>query len=219
MANDTELRSHFGGLEIRDDEASDIIEMDGYAAVFDSLSSDLGGFREMIKPGAFSRAMDEGHDVVFRWAHGKDHGIPMARTKSGTLTLTQDAKGLRFLANLPRTERVRELREAVKRGDVDGVSFAFRVDAEGQHVYRDTDGQVIREIRDVALLSDVSPVVTPAYSAPSVELREALTALADEDPATKATPAAAEEPQVTEEANPGPSLELYEMRLRNRERA
>ena len=204
-----ELRSHFGGLEIRDDESTDEVVMAGYGAVFNSLSSDLGGFRELIKPGAFARSLAEGHDVVFHWAHGKDNGIPMARTKSGTLNLSEDTTGLHFVANLPKTERVRELREAVKRGDVDGVSFAFQVEADGQHVYRDQDGQVIREIREVALLSDVSPVVQPAYSAPSVELREAINALdADAPVVTPRTPEV-EAPKL---------LDLYELRLRNRER-
>lgn len=131
----------------------------GYAAVFDVLSDDLGGFRERIAPGAFADVLSD--DVRLLVDHD---GVPLARTKAGTLRLSEDARGLRFDADLPETTAARDLRESVSRGDVDGASFRFTVGEE------QWDGDV-RTIVKVAELRDVCIATFPAYPAASIELR------------------------------------------------
>jgi HK97 family phage prohead protease len=132
----------------------------GHAAVFDVLSADLGGFRERIAPGAFTGVLDA--DVRLLVNHDPDRIL--ARTKSGTLRMSQDGTGLAFEAELPDTTYARDLRESIRRGDVDGASFRFVVGEERWQ------GEV-REIRSVKELHDLTIATVPAYPATSIELR------------------------------------------------
>jgi HK97 family phage prohead protease len=133
----------------------------GHAAVFNVLSEDLGGFRERLAPGCFAGVLDQ--DV--RLVVNHDPEKILARTKSNTLQIAQDDKGLHFTATLPDTSYARDLRESIKRGDVDGCSFRFTVGDE------QWDGDV-REVRTVKALHDLTIATgVPAYSATSVELR------------------------------------------------
>lgn len=137
----------------------------GYAARYGMLSRDLGGFREMIQPGTFSRALREKQDVSALINH--DPNRLMARTSSGTLTLNEDEKGLRFDFTLPDTTYARDLAEMMKRGDMTKCSFAFRTVTDQ---WRKVDGQVVRELQDVDLF-DVSIVTEPAYPDTEASLR------------------------------------------------
>lgn len=139
--------------------------MSGYAAVFNSRSQDLGGFVEVIRPGAFARALDM--DVRALWNHDSNHVL--GRTKNGTLRLREDEHGLYMEVDLPDTAMGRDVHEMVRRGDVDQMSFAFSVNKGGEE-WRKEDGQQVRELLDVALY-DVSPVTYPAYEATSVSAR------------------------------------------------
>lgn len=155
----------------------------GYAAVYDSLSQDLGGFRELLLPGAFdavlsrkfdgpgrpSAAARRATDCVALWNH--DPGQLLGRTSSGTLTLSSDARGLAFEIEPPDTQLARDLASLVARGDVYGSSFAFSVSPEDESYAYDDDGQTIRTIRSVAGLYDVSLVCTPAYLNTEAALR------------------------------------------------
>lgn len=114
------------GMEIR--ETSDgMLRFSGYASVTEH-PYDVGGFEETIARGAFRRTLGESPDVVLLVNHGEGGGLPLARTKSGTMTLTEDARGLRVIADLnPDDPDVRALTPKLERGDVDEMSFAFRV--------------------------------------------------------------------------------------------
>jgi HK97 family phage major capsid protein len=136
----------------------------GYAAVFGSLSSDLGGYQERIAPGAFTDVLASEPDVVLVLNHDEDKVL--ARTKSGTLTLSEDERGLAFEASLPNGPLGQDVREAVRRGDIDGASFQFVV---GSEAWDDT-GQ-LRTINRVAELYDVTVATRGAYPAAHVELR------------------------------------------------
>ena len=136
----------------------------GYAAVFNSKSEDLG-FREIIMPGAFDRALKEAHDVRALWNHNQD--MVLGRTKSGTLRLSVDERGLKIETDLPDTQAGRDALTLIGRGDVDQMSFAFRTLTDD---WRTEDGEIIRELRDLELL-DVSPVAYPAYAETSVSAR------------------------------------------------
>jgi HK97 family phage major capsid protein/HK97 family phage prohead protease len=132
----------------------------GYAAVYGALSEDLGGFREKIAPGAFADVLDA--DVRALLNHDPDQLL--GRTKSGTLRLAEDPRGLRFELDLPDSPVGENVRAAVARQDLDGASFRFLVGSESW------DGDV-RTVETVAELHDVTLATHPAYPETSVELR------------------------------------------------
>lgn len=149
----------------REVRAAEDSKIEGYAAVFNSLSEELFGFREIIMPGAFDRALKEKHDVRALVDH--DPGKILGRTKSGTLALSVDEKGLRAKIDPPDTQAGRDVLASIKRGDLDGMSFAFRTIKDQ---WRTEEGEQIRELVDVELL-DVSVVAYPAYQGTQVSAR------------------------------------------------
>jgi len=137
----------------------------GYAVRYNTLSVDLGGFRETILPGAFDKVLNRQRgkqDVVALFNH--DPNQLLGRTSSGTLELSSDDKGLRYSVTLPNTELGRTVGELVARGDLRGSSFAFTVDTKGEQWAPGEDGKPRRSIREVSGLYDVSVVTHPAYS-------------------------------------------------------
>lgn len=132
--------------------------VEGYAALFGVLSDDLGGFREMLLPGAFADRLED--DVRALWQH--DPLYVFGRTASGTLALEEDAVGLRYRVHAPDAQWARDAIASMKRGDVSQSSFAFSV-LDGDRWEMNEDGQVVRTIHRVARLYDVSPVTYPAY--------------------------------------------------------
>lgn len=144
---DIELRAAEGG-----DEAQVLV---GYAALFGELSEDLGGFREKIAPGAFAKSL--GGDVRALFNH--DANLIIGRTRSKTLALSEDQRGLRVEISLPDTSVARDLMESVKIGNVDQMSFGFRTISDN---WEDIDGKIVRTLIEVELF-DVSPVTFPAY--------------------------------------------------------
>jgi len=138
----------------------------GYAAVFDDPSVPLP-FVERIAPGAFRKTLSETPDVRLLINH---EGLPLARTKNGTLTLTEDSRGLYMDAEIADTTEGRDLYKLVERGDVDQMSFAFRVIRQKWSEDRSTRTLIELSLAD----GDVSIVTYPAYPTTSVEAREAL---------------------------------------------
>ena len=138
----------------------------GYAAVFNDSSVPLP-FKEVIAPGAFRKTLTETPDVRLLINH---EGLPLARTKNGTLTLTEDDRGLYFDAELADTQEARDLWTLVERGDVDQMSFAFRVIRQKWN-----EGRTERTLTEVSLADgDVSVVTYPAYPTTTVEARQKL---------------------------------------------
>ena len=138
----------------------------GYAAVFNDASVPLP-FKETIAPGAFRKTLSETPDVRLLINH---EGLPLARTKNGTLTLSEDGRGLFMDAVIADTTEGRDLYKLVERGDVDQMSFAFRVIRQKWSEDRST-----RTLTEVSLADgDVSVVTYPAYPTTTVEAREAL---------------------------------------------
>lgn len=136
----------------------------GYAAVFDKLSSNLGGFRERIAPGAFDDVLDNDVRAVFN----HDPSLMLGRSSAGTLRISTDATGLLYEVDLPDTSIGRDLWESVKRGDIKESSFKFTVLDDD---WKDTDEGIIRTINKVGRLLDVSPVSYPAYPDATVAAR------------------------------------------------
>ncbi|HDR4450756.1 HK97 family phage prohead protease [Bacillus cereus] len=129
----------------------------GYAAVFNSKTSIGGWFDEIIAPGAFARALSENGDIRALFNHNWDNVL--GRTKSGTLRLEEDGRGLKFEVELPNTSTGRDLAESMSRGDINQCSFGFWVTEE------DWDYNVepaLRTVKEVELY-EISVVSIPAY--------------------------------------------------------
>lgn len=131
------------GMELR--KTSDgMLRFSGYASVTER-AYEVGDFEETIARGAFKRTLNEKPDVVLLVNHGEGGGLPLARTKSGTMTLIEDARGLRVDADLnPDDPDVRALVPKLERGDVDEMSFAFRV--TDQEWSEDRSQRLIRSV-------------------------------------------------------------------------
>jgi len=136
----------------------------GYAAVFNSLSEDLGGFREKIEPGAFRKTINA-DDIRALWNH--DDNYVLARNISGSLLLSEDQRGLKFDIIPPDAQWARDLMVSIERGDIDQMSFGFRTISDK---WETTNGEEIRTLIEVKLF-DVSPVTFPAYPDTEVGLR------------------------------------------------
>jgi hypothetical protein len=148
--------------ELRAD--ADGVKVEGYAAVFGE-EADIGGvFREKIERGAFSEAIGR-DDVVFLINH---EGLPLARTRSGTLKLTEDERGLKIETTLDADDPdVQSITRKMKRGDLDKMSFAFYPEVQEW----DESGDIPVRTISKASLHDVSIVTTPAYDGTEIALR------------------------------------------------
>jgi HK97 family phage prohead protease len=148
-------------------ESDDGKKIRGYAIVFNSLSHDLGGFREIIAPEAVDRTLKDGADVRALVDHNPEKVI--GRTRSGTLELRKDRKGLHTVIEPdPGISYASDIMRAVARGDVSGMSFRFRVPAGGASWDDDAEGP-IRTVHDMRI-SEVSIVTFPAYEATDVQV-------------------------------------------------
>jgi HK97 family phage prohead protease len=120
-------------------------------------------FVEYVRKGAFAKTLNDGADVRLLIDH---EGVPLARTKSGTLMLEEDDRGLRVEATLdPMNPDAQRVLSAMRRGDLSQMSFAFRTVKDSWNSDR-----TIRELREVQLF-DVSVVTYPAYEDTIVSLR------------------------------------------------
>lgn len=148
--------------EVREDE--DGIRVEGYAAVFNEDADIAGLFIERIAPGAFAAAIGR-DDVVFLINH---EGLPLARTRSGTLELSEDDRGLKIGTRLAEDDPdVARIVGKMRRGDLDKMSFAFWSDREE---WDDTGEVPVRTILE-ARLHDVSVVTFPAYEGTEIGVR------------------------------------------------
>lgn len=157
------LPAEFCEMRVKTDGEKNTLE--GYAAVFDKFTqvgSEKWGFREVVRSGAFKRTIQE-QDI--RGLINHDPNLLLANTKSRTLKLSEDSKGLHYEMDLGNQSYAVDLRESVNRGDITGNSFSFRT-------MKDTwnDEKSERELLEVQLY-DVGPVTFPAYEETSLSLR------------------------------------------------
>lgn len=166
-------------FEIRKD--GDSLSLDGYASVFDAPyemygGPAVGGWTEVVDRKAFEVTLREKPDLHLLINH---EGMPLARTKSGTLQLSTDSRGLRVKApNLDRRDPdVQRLEVKMDRGDMDEMSFAFRVKKDS---FDEDEGE--RRLLEVSLhKGDVSVVNFGANPATSAKLRGLLKQLSGYD--------------------------------------
>lgn len=171
--DDRERRFHTGGVEYRaagDDKPATIR---GLAAVFNKRSENLGGFVEVIAPGAFDEVLED--DVRGLFNH--DGNILLSRLAvplgtNGGLALRQTSEGLEYEMSPLDTQTVRDLViEPIKAGLLDQSSFQFRIAPGGAVWDEDDDGVLVRTVQKIGRLYDVSPVTLPAYTDTKVAVR------------------------------------------------
>jgi HK97 family phage prohead protease len=166
-----ELEKRCFKVELRADAENAAPRITGYAAIYDSPSELLAGsFYERIARGTFDRALERTPDVRLLVNH--DPSLILARTKSGTLRLAADDRGLKIEADPPDTQLGRDTLTQLRRGDLDQMSFGFFVRKDAW-TEEDVNGRrvPVRTLHDVEL-DDVSIVTYPAYKATSVEARK-----------------------------------------------
>jgi uncharacterized protein len=181
-------------VELRVEDSASGPKLVGYAAKYEKWSEDLGvwtgSFKEKIRSGAFD-AVIKTDDV--RCLKNHDPNLLLGRTSSGTMRLSSDKVGLRFEVDLPDTNTGNDTAEEVRRGDLSGCSFAFRVETdEWKHL---PDGTSERTLIKISRLFDVGPVTYPAYPDTDVAVRALEEHLATVE-AAKPEPQPAEQPKV-----------------------
>jgi HK97 family phage prohead protease len=158
MTTETEIR-----LAVTDADAPAVVgrTIVGYAIKWGESSSDLGGFVETFRRGAFVQSLRTG-DQLALWNHDVSH--PLGRVSAGTLKLFEDSIGLGYSIDIPNTTTGRDAMESVRRGDVKGASVRFR---KPQDTW--TDRQT-REIIEAELV-EISLTAMPAYPTSTASVR------------------------------------------------
>ena len=143
--------------------------IEGYAIVFNSLSNDLGGFREIIEQGAITDELINNSDIVCLMNHDIKKGL-LARSYHGrgSLKLDIDEHGLHYSFEAPKTALGDEVLEGIRRGDIAKCSFAF-VCGEDVWDKDEKTGEYIRHVKKIKNLYDVSLVYHPAYEETEVK--------------------------------------------------
>ena len=155
--------------EIRADMSANAedLTLEGRTIVYDNqtvINDHTGSFNEVIRNGAL-----DGSDLTdARLLYNHDLSkIPLAKTPK-TMQLIKDSVGLKMVAHLPNTEEAKSVYTAVKRGDLSGMSFAFKVPKGGDKYDPKTN---TREIFKIEKVNEISIVPFPAYPQTSVEAR------------------------------------------------
>ncbi|MER5894774.1 HK97 family phage prohead protease [Streptomyces sp. NPDC001876] len=169
MTETRERRIAVGELEERS-STDGRISMRGYAYRFNELSQDLGGFRERIVPGAGAPSLRK-NDVYATFNHNSS--ALLGRTSSGTLRVGEDNEGGFYEIDLPDTTVGRDVAELLKRGDLKGSSFTFRVLDGGQRRAAEDDPDTGLPVREITAMdvSELGPVTNPAYLTTQASLR------------------------------------------------
>lgn len=165
-------------LELADDAVSLCIEdrdgespkIRGIAPPWDSLSVNLGGFREKFSATAFDKVLSKRKlDVPLLFNH--DDSKVLARTTNGTLRIEKTDKGLAFEADPVATQTAAEVVTLIRSKTIFGSSFAFTVEPKGETWQEDERGNVVRTISEASGLYDLSPVTRAAYPSSSIGVR------------------------------------------------
>lgn len=149
--------------------AADTGKITGHAAVFNSPTRIYRDMWERIAPTAFTRALQEKQDVRALFNH--DPNFVLGRSKTGSLKLSEDSRGLAIEIYPPDTQWAKDLMTSIKRGDIDQMSFAFRTKKDSfEETIIEGEKVVLRTLMDVDLM-DVSPVTFPAYEDTDLQAR------------------------------------------------
>jgi HK97 family phage prohead protease len=140
--------------------------VEGYGAVFDAgsklIAEDGKVFIEHVNRNAFNDVLQDPRlNVIMNLDH--DDKKILARSKSGTLSLSVDDYGLKYSFTAPNTTRGNDTLEMIARGDYYESSFRFKVKPSDIRWWRE-DGMLHREILKVSALRDCAIVVDGAYA-------------------------------------------------------
>lgn len=165
-----EMRNVSDYIIIDESRSQESRTIEGYAFKFNTESIDLGGFKEIIRPGALTNDMLLHNDVHCVLDHDIKRGL-LARSRNGvgSLKLEVDEIGLRYSFEAPHTQLGEEVLENLRRGDISQSSFKFQL--EDANWVRNAEGEYIREITKFKSIKDVSLVYTPAYEEADVAIR------------------------------------------------
>lgn len=164
--------------EIRADQPAgeESLMLEGMPIVYNqptTINDPAGSYKEIIRSGALDGA--DLSDARLLYNHDLNK-VPLARTPK-TMQFIKDTAGLKMVASLPDTTEARSVHTAVKRGDLSGMSFAFKVPAGGDSYDAATNTRTINKIEKVY---EISVVPFPAYPQTSVEARAAIKAVNDD---------------------------------------
>ncbi|WP_352399098.1 HK97 family phage prohead protease [Anaerotignum sp.] len=154
---------------------ADSLILEGLPIVYNQptmINDPAGKYIEIIRSGALDDA--DLSDARLLYNHDLSK-VPLARTPK-TMQFIRDAAGLKMVASLPDTAEARSVHTAVQRGDLSGMSFAFKVPAGGDRYDPNTN---TREILKIEKVYEVSITPYPAYPQTSVEARAAIKAVND----------------------------------------
>lgn len=188
------------GIQILRSDENDSVVVEGYAALYGVPSKMLveagRGIIEVIEKGAFDKAVEnvnnQSIDCVATFQHDRD--TLLARTKSGTLQLKSDEKGLWFRFEVPNTTVGRDIVEQLKRGDLNQCSFVAFAPMSNVKLERREDGLFDQTVSEFTILRDIALVIDPAYEETYVdEVKRSIEAFEDEELKTKRSAEEAEE--------------------------
>lgn len=165
---DNEIRSVPTDLKVMTrDDGTGAKQIQGYAILFDSLSVDLGGFTEIIKPTALDGV--DLSDVKLVYAH--ENNSILARASAGNLTTKVDDTGLFFMADLPDTTLANDVYANIQAGNLKGMSFTFNIPDGGDTWARQQDGSLLHTVNQIGTITELTVTAYPAYQKTSVELK------------------------------------------------
>lgn len=152
--------------ELRAEQNKDgTTELQGYACVFNQVSTGLAR-KEYIMP----HALDDVDFSKTMLVYAHDLNKPLARVDSGTLQISIDKHGLKFIAELPNTTLANDIRQDILAGNIKGCSFRFTVDPAGDEYVRNAAGETVRYIHKISTVRELTLTAIPAYNETSVEV-------------------------------------------------
>ena len=167
-------------VELRAVGDSRVIE--GRAVVFNSISRNIGMY-EMIESGAITQDVINNSDILFTYNHERNKVLARSCKGSGTLNVELREDGVYFNFEAPNTTLGNDVLEEIRRGDLNKCSFAFDLPRDDEHrsLKRQADGSILRTIKRIDVLHDLSAVFEPAYDDTYLAARSAEDAMDEEE--------------------------------------
>ena len=181
-----EIRSGIGGkwkpvLREAAEGSSESRTIEGYAIVFGVesriLSDYWDNYREIIEPGAITEERLKEMDIKMTMYHNREKILARSTNGEGTLKLTVDDVGVKYSFEAPNTVDGDTALELVKRGDLSGSSFMFWTDERNVSYERRSDDIMLRRVKTIGMIYDMTIAADPAYEQTTVAAREAYSRL------------------------------------------
>lgn len=177
-----EIRSAQGGhfqphLREMSEEGGSGRTIEGYAIVFGVESRMLvdywDDYREIIEPGAITEEELAQMDIKMTMWHNREKLLARSNEGVGTLKLSVDKIGVKYEFEAPNTSDGNNALELVKRGDMGGSSFTYWSDESSSVSYtKDDDDILIRHVKKINMVYEMTIASDPAYTQTSVTARE-----------------------------------------------